>query len=153
MLVGLVIQVISVYINSYDLLRSVMHSVIAILLPLSLVMLVFGGICGLVSSLARSRTLLIGSASYFLLCSKFDPLNAMVTYCYQIKDTSLYVAFKKMFVSRKHKLLKCIHGWTYITINSFQSRDRLKEPEGKTSIDRTAEESCQFFICFQAADI
>uniref|UniRef100_A0A8C1G6D1 Transmembrane protein 235-like n=1 Tax=Cyprinus carpio TaxID=7962 RepID=A0A8C1G6D1_CYPCA len=43
--------------------------VIAILLPLSLVMLVFGGICGLVSSLARSRALLIGSASYFLLCS------------------------------------------------------------------------------------
>ncbi|ROI81936.1 Transmembrane protein 114 [Anabarilius grahami] len=47
----------------------IMHKVIAILLPLSLVMLVFGGICGLVSSLARSRTLLIGSASYFLLCS------------------------------------------------------------------------------------
>ncbi|XP_056127379.1 transmembrane protein 235 [Rhinichthys klamathensis goyatoka] len=47
----------------------IMHNVIAILLPLSLVMLVFGGICGLVSSLARSRTLLIGSASYFLMCS------------------------------------------------------------------------------------
>ncbi|XP_001919554.1 transmembrane protein 235 isoform X1 [Danio rerio] len=47
----------------------IMHCVIAILLPLSLVMLVFGGICGLVSSLARSRALLIGSASYFLLCS------------------------------------------------------------------------------------
>ncbi|XP_050980732.1 transmembrane protein 235 isoform X1 [Labeo rohita] len=47
----------------------IMHRVITILLPLSLVMLVFGGICGLVSSLARSRTLLIGSASYFLLCS------------------------------------------------------------------------------------
>ncbi|XP_073684499.1 transmembrane protein 235 [Garra rufa] len=47
----------------------IMHSIIVILLPLSLVMLVFGGICGLVSSLARSRTLLIGSASYFLLCS------------------------------------------------------------------------------------
>ncbi|KAI7796764.1 transmembrane protein 235 isoform X1 [Triplophysa rosa] len=47
----------------------IMHSAIAVLLPLSVVMLVFGGICGLVSSLARSRTLLIGSASYFLLCS------------------------------------------------------------------------------------
>lgn len=56
-----------------------MHKVIAILLPLSLVMLVFGGICGLVSSLARSRTLLIGSASYFLLCSKSDPLNVMLS--------------------------------------------------------------------------
>ncbi|XP_051969210.1 transmembrane protein 235-like [Xyrauchen texanus] len=47
----------------------IMHSAIAILLPLSLVMLVFGAICGLVSSLARSQTLLLGSASYFLLCS------------------------------------------------------------------------------------
>uniref|UniRef100_A0AAR2L8N1 Transmembrane protein 235b n=1 Tax=Pygocentrus nattereri TaxID=42514 RepID=A0AAR2L8N1_PYGNA len=37
-----------------------MHNVIAILLPLSLVLLVFGGICGLVSSLARSRALLMG---------------------------------------------------------------------------------------------
>ncbi|XP_072524099.1 transmembrane protein 235 [Salminus brasiliensis] len=46
-----------------------MHNVIAILLPLSLVLLVFGGICGLVSSLARSRALLTGAASYFLLCS------------------------------------------------------------------------------------
>ncbi|KAG7460190.1 hypothetical protein MATL_G00218910 [Megalops atlanticus] len=46
-----------------------MHKVIVILLPLSLVLLVFGGICGLVSSLARSHTFLMGSASYFLLCS------------------------------------------------------------------------------------
>lgn len=56
-----------------------MHSVIAILLPLSVVMLVFGGICGLVSSLARSRTLLIGSASYFLLCSKSEHPHAFAT--------------------------------------------------------------------------
>lgn len=47
-----------------------MHTVIAVLLPLSLVMLVFGGICGLVSSLARSSSLLLGTASYILLSSK-----------------------------------------------------------------------------------
>ncbi|XP_062382404.1 transmembrane protein 235 [Sardina pilchardus] len=46
-----------------------MHTVIAVLLPLSLVMLVFGGICGLVSSLARSSSLLLGTASYILLSS------------------------------------------------------------------------------------
>ncbi|XP_012692544.1 transmembrane protein 235 [Clupea harengus] len=46
-----------------------MHTVIAVLLPLSLVMLVFGGICGLVSSLARSSSLLLGTASYILISS------------------------------------------------------------------------------------
>uniref|UniRef100_A0A673LTS2 Transmembrane protein 235b n=1 Tax=Sinocyclocheilus rhinocerous TaxID=307959 RepID=A0A673LTS2_9TELE len=57
--------------NSYDLLHSVMHSVIAILLPLSLVMLVFGGICGLVSSLGKivaSALLLTYIVFIFLAC-------------------------------------------------------------------------------------
>ncbi|XP_064179532.1 transmembrane protein 235-like [Anguilla rostrata] len=46
-----------------------MHRMIVILLPLNLVLLVFGGICGLVSALSRSPALLIGSASYIFLCS------------------------------------------------------------------------------------
>ncbi|XP_053496458.1 transmembrane protein 235 [Ictalurus furcatus] len=46
-----------------------LHYVIAVLLPLSLVLLVSGGICGMASSLAQSRLLLMGTASYFLLCS------------------------------------------------------------------------------------
>ncbi|XP_055006495.1 transmembrane protein 235 [Boleophthalmus pectinirostris] len=46
-----------------------MHSAIVVLLPLSLVLLLLGGICGLVSSLARSPILLTGTASYFFLCS------------------------------------------------------------------------------------
>ncbi|XP_063077913.1 transmembrane protein 235-like [Engraulis encrasicolus] len=46
-----------------------MHTAIIVLLPLSLVMLVFGGICALVSSLARSSSLLLGTASYVLLSS------------------------------------------------------------------------------------
>lgn len=54
-----------------------LHKVIVILLPLSLVLLVFGGILGLVSSLARSRTLLVGTAAYLLLCSKCPPLARM----------------------------------------------------------------------------
>ncbi|KPP71230.1 hypothetical protein Z043_109883 [Scleropages formosus] len=47
-----------------------LHKVVVVLLPLTLVLLVFGWICGLVSSLARSKSLLSGTASYFLLCSK-----------------------------------------------------------------------------------
>ncbi|XP_023685722.1 transmembrane protein 235-like [Paramormyrops kingsleyae] len=46
-----------------------MHRVIVILLPLSLVLLVCGWVFGLVSSLARSPTLLSGTSSYFLICS------------------------------------------------------------------------------------
>ncbi|XP_062263440.1 transmembrane protein 235-like [Platichthys flesus] len=48
-----------------------LHKVVVILLPLSLVMLVFGWIFGLVSSLARSPKLLAGSATHLLLCSFF----------------------------------------------------------------------------------
>ncbi|XP_022527162.2 transmembrane protein 235-like [Astyanax mexicanus] len=48
-----------------------LHSAIVILLPVSLVLLVFGGIFGLVASLARSYKLLSGEAVYFLICSLF----------------------------------------------------------------------------------
>lgn len=53
-----------------------LHKVVVILLPLSLVLLVFGWIFGLVSSLASSPKLLAASASYFLLCSK-SPQNRL----------------------------------------------------------------------------
>ncbi|XP_076855602.1 transmembrane protein 114 [Brachyhypopomus gauderio] len=61
-----------------------MHNVIAILLPLSLVMLVFGGICGVFSSLAQSKTLLIGTASSFLFCSLLT-----------LSGVSLYISYSQ----------------------------------------------------------
>ncbi|XP_054463663.1 transmembrane protein 235-like [Anoplopoma fimbria] len=48
-----------------------LHKVVVIMLPLSLVLLVFGWVFGLVSSLACSPNLLAGSASYVLFCSLF----------------------------------------------------------------------------------
>ncbi|MEQ2176709.1 hypothetical protein GOODEAATRI_030777, partial [Goodea atripinnis] len=39
-----------------------------VMLPFSLVLLLFGGICGLVSSLARSPVLLTSTAFYFFVC-------------------------------------------------------------------------------------
>lgn len=48
-----------------------LHKVVVIILPLSLIMLVFGWIFGLVSSLACSPNLLARSASYILFCSLF----------------------------------------------------------------------------------
>ncbi|CAL8302069.1 unnamed protein product [Lota lota] len=56
-----------------------LHSVIVVVLPLSLVLLVFGGICGLVSSLAQSPVLLVCTASYFFTCSLLT-LSGMVLY-------------------------------------------------------------------------
>ncbi|XP_042198251.1 transmembrane protein 235 [Callorhinchus milii] len=44
-----------------------MQKVCVILLPLSLVLLVFGGICGLVSSLANDLCMLLFTGSYFLV--------------------------------------------------------------------------------------
>ncbi|XP_034395301.1 transmembrane protein 235 [Cyclopterus lumpus] len=48
-----------------------LHKVVVIMLPLSLVLLVFGWIFALVSSMAYSPNLLAGSASYVLFCSLF----------------------------------------------------------------------------------
>lgn len=55
-----------------------LHRVVVIVLPLSLVLLVFGWIFGLVSSLACSPNLLAGSALYFLFCSK-STLNLLLS--------------------------------------------------------------------------
>lgn len=48
---------------------SELHKAVVIILPLGLVLLVFGWIFGLVSSLACSPKLLTGTAFYFLICS------------------------------------------------------------------------------------
>lgn len=47
-----------------------LHKVVVIMLPLSLVLLVFGWIFGFVSSLVSSPSLLAGAASYILFCSE-----------------------------------------------------------------------------------
>ncbi|XP_056153550.1 transmembrane protein 235 [Lampris incognitus] len=62
-----------------------MHSVIVVVLPISLVLLVLGGICGLVASLVRSRALLTGTASYLLLCSLLTLCGVVlyIMYSYQ----------------------------------------------------------------------
>ncbi|XP_076609021.1 transmembrane protein 235 [Chaetodon auriga] len=56
-----------------------LHKVVVIVLPLSLVLLVFGWILGLVSSFASRPNLLAGTASYFLFGSLFT-LTGVSTY-------------------------------------------------------------------------
>ncbi|XP_071402568.1 transmembrane protein 235-like [Centroberyx affinis] len=71
-----------------------MHSVIVVVLPLSLVLLVFGGICGLVSSLARSPALLTGTACYFFVCS-------LLTLC----GASLYIIYSYRALAETERLV------------------------------------------------
>ncbi|XP_034564159.1 transmembrane protein 235 isoform X1 [Notolabrus celidotus] len=86
-----------------------MHSAIVVVLPLSLVLLLFGGICGLVSSLARSSALLTGTASYFFISS-------LLTLC----GVSLYIIYSQQALAETERLvgpeaLAYIHtsfGWS-----------------------------------------
>ncbi|XP_041714817.1 transmembrane protein 235 [Coregonus clupeaformis] len=71
-----------------------MHSAIVVLLPLSLVLLVFGGICGLISSLARSPVLLTGTASYLLLCSVLT-----------LSGVSLYISYSQQALAETERLV------------------------------------------------
>ncbi|XP_056221303.1 transmembrane protein 235 [Seriola aureovittata] len=71
-----------------------MHSAIVVVLPLSLVLLLFGGICGLVSSLARSPVLLTSTASYFFICS-------LLTLC----GVSLYIIYSYQALVETERLV------------------------------------------------
>ncbi|XP_030255462.1 transmembrane protein 235 [Sparus aurata] len=71
-----------------------MHSAIVVVLPFSLVLLLFGGICGLVSSLARSPVLLTGTACYFFICS-------LLTLC----GVSLYIIYSYQALAETERLV------------------------------------------------
>ncbi|KAI5619093.1 transmembrane protein 235 [Silurus asotus] len=86
-----------------------LHRVIVILLPLSLVLLIFGGIFGLVGSLARSYTLLTCVAVYFLTCSLFT-----------LSGVCIYVSYSQQALDELRRLVSAellahIHmsfGWS-----------------------------------------
>ncbi|XP_042364460.1 transmembrane protein 235 [Plectropomus leopardus] len=86
-----------------------LHSAIVVCLPVSLVLLLIGGICGLVSSLARSPFLLTGTASYFFICS-------LLTLC----GVTLYIIYSHQALVEVERLvgqegLAYIHtsfGWS-----------------------------------------
>ncbi|TKS90021.1 Transmembrane protein 235 [Collichthys lucidus] len=71
-----------------------MHSAIVVVLPFSLVLLLFGGICGLVSSLARSPVLLTGTALYFFICS-------LLTLC----GVTLYIIYSYQALAETERLV------------------------------------------------
>ncbi|XP_016089420.1 transmembrane protein 235 [Sinocyclocheilus grahami] len=88
-----------------------LHRVIVVLLPLSLVLLVFGGIFGLVASLAQSCTLLTCIAAYFLICS-------LVT----VSGVSIYISYSQQALEELQHMvdiesLSHVHmsfGWSLV---------------------------------------
>ncbi|XP_034415184.1 transmembrane protein 235 [Cyclopterus lumpus] len=86
-----------------------MHRAIVVVLPFSLVLLLFGGICGLVSSMARSPVLLTRTACYFFICS-------LLTLC----GVSLYIIYSYQALAETERVvgpegLAYIHtsfGWS-----------------------------------------
>ncbi|XP_029312741.1 transmembrane protein 235 [Cottoperca gobio] len=88
-----------------------MHRAIVVMLAFSLVLLLIGGICGLVSSLARSPVLLTGTASYFFICS-------LMTLC----GVSLYMIYSYQALAETERLvgaevLAYVHtsfGWSLV---------------------------------------
>ncbi|XP_032429381.1 LOW QUALITY PROTEIN: transmembrane protein 235 [Xiphophorus hellerii] len=71
-----------------------MHRTVVVMLPLSLVLLSFGGICGLVSALARSPVLLTGTACYFFISS-------LLTLC----GASLYIVYSYQALAETKRLV------------------------------------------------
>ncbi|XP_075942027.1 transmembrane protein 235 [Anarhichas minor] len=89
-----------------------LHKVVVIMLPLSLVMLVFGWIFGLVSSLACSPNLLAGSASYVLFCSLFT-LSGVSIY---IKYSNLAMEeFQRIVAPENLAHVDVSFGWSLAT--------------------------------------
>ncbi|XP_041672436.1 transmembrane protein 235 [Cheilinus undulatus] len=88
--------------SKYSETELILHSAIVVLLPLSLVLLLFGGICGLVSSLARSPVLLTRTAAYFFICS-------LLTLC----GVTLYIIYSHLALAMT-KWLVGPEGLSYI---------------------------------------
>ncbi|KAL6102977.1 tmem235 [Pungitius sinensis] len=87
-----------------------LHKVVVILLPLSLVLLVFGWIFALVSSLACSPNLLARSASYVLLCSLVTLLGVSV----YIKYSNVAMEdFQRVVSPEKQAHVEVSFGWSF----------------------------------------
>ncbi|KAK7919812.1 hypothetical protein WMY93_011096 [Mugilogobius chulae] len=86
-----------------------MHSAIVVLLPLSLVMLLLGGICGLVSALARSPILITGTASYFFICSLLT-LSGVILYI--VYSHQALVELERLVGKESLSYIRTSFGWS-----------------------------------------
>ncbi|XP_062979275.1 transmembrane protein 235 [Elgaria multicarinata webbii] len=86
-----------------------MHRAFVVLLPLSLTLIVFGWICGIIGSLARSYRVLLFTGCYFLL-------GALLT----LSGTSIYIVYSEaafaetvhMFDRQRFEHVHVAFGWS-----------------------------------------
>uniref|UniRef100_A0A674P461 Transmembrane protein 235 n=1 Tax=Takifugu rubripes TaxID=31033 RepID=A0A674P461_TAKRU len=84
-------------------------TVVVIMLPLSLVLLVFGWIFGFVSSLVRIPRMLVGSASYILFCLfTLTGLLVYIQYCNQAMED-----FKQVVSLENLTTVDVSFGWSF----------------------------------------
>uniref|UniRef100_A0A3Q2Z1P4 Transmembrane protein 235 n=1 Tax=Hippocampus comes TaxID=109280 RepID=A0A3Q2Z1P4_HIPCM len=88
-----------------------LHKAVVIILPLGLVLLVFGWIFGLVSSLACSPKLLTGTAFYFLICSLFTVTGVSLYIEYSNKAME---EFQRVVAPKELAYVKVSFGWSFI---------------------------------------
>ncbi|XP_077353115.1 transmembrane protein 235-like isoform X1 [Festucalex cinctus] len=87
-----------------------LHKAVVIILPMSLVLLVFGWIFGLVSSLACSPKLLTGTAFYFLICSLFTLTGVSLYIEYSNKAMK---EFQRIVAPEELAYVNVSFGWSF----------------------------------------
>ncbi|XP_037112786.1 transmembrane protein 235-like [Syngnathus acus] len=87
-----------------------LHKAVVIILPFGLVLLVFGWICGLVSSLAYSPKLLTVTAFYFLICSLFTLTGVSLYIEYSNKAME---EFRRIVAQEELAYVRVSFGWSF----------------------------------------
>ncbi|XP_043924106.1 transmembrane protein 235 [Protopterus annectens] len=88
-----------------------MHRTFVVLLPLSLILVVFGGMCGLVSSLAKSFHLLLFSGSFFLIGSLLTMSGICVYISY---SNAAFEATMQIYESSAFQQVHISFGWSMV---------------------------------------
>nr|XP_060620356.1 transmembrane protein 235 [Anolis sagrei ordinatus] len=86
-----------------------MHRAFVVLLPLSLILIVFGWICGIMGSLARSACLLQFTGCYFLLGALLTMSGISIYICY---SGAAFTETVRMFDQERFKHVHIAFGWS-----------------------------------------
>uniref|UniRef100_A0A670Y0D8 Transmembrane protein 235 n=1 Tax=Pseudonaja textilis TaxID=8673 RepID=A0A670Y0D8_PSETE len=86
-----------------------MHRAFMILLPLSLILIIFGWICGIVGSLAQISWLLLFTGCYFLLGALLTLSGTSTYICY---SKAAFVETVRMFDQQRFDRVHITFGWS-----------------------------------------
>ncbi|XP_077184223.1 transmembrane protein 235 isoform X1 [Paroedura picta] len=86
-----------------------MHRAFVVLLPLSLILLVFAWICGIASSLARSSRFLLFTSCYFLQGALLTLAGTTIYICY---SRAAFTETVQMFDRQRFEHVRIAFGWS-----------------------------------------